>query len=155
MRLPVDIWQGCSGYWQSAFIRENLLPLGHAAWQGYLTHGRGLVTCEVEVVDATTVDWSGDVVQYSLQYIPAGAVPAYLEPHHLSVDFIHRLMTVVQTYAPDREILIAIGGNGPIEIDWLRNLAIAPPDCYRQVCNRWDEFNLEPEFDRRCNDAER
>ena len=60
MRLPVDIWQGCSGYWQSAFIRENLLPLGHAAWQGYRTHGQGLVVCDVEVVAATSVDWRGE-----------------------------------------------------------------------------------------------
>ena len=153
MRPPVDVWQGCWGHWQPAFIRENLLPLGHAAWQGYLIHGRGMVACAVDVVNATTVDWCGDVVQYSLQYIPAGAVPAYLKSHHLSADFSHRLMNTVQTYTPDRDVLIAIGGK-PIEIDWLRNLAIAPPDCYHQVCNRWDEFNLEPKSDRRCNDAE-
>ena len=30
-------------------------------------------------------------------------------------------MNAVQTYAPDRDVLIAIGGNGPIEIDWLQN----------------------------------
>ncbi|MEM1281123.1 MAG: hypothetical protein AAGG53_14160 [Cyanobacteria bacterium P01_H01_bin.152] len=155
MRPPIDVWQGCSGHWQPAFIRENLLPLGHAAWQGYLTHGRGLVTCVVGRVDASTVDWSGNVVQYSLQYIPAGAIFAYLESHYLSADFSHRLMDTVQTYTPDRDVLISIEGNGPIEIDWLQNLAIAPPDCYRQVCDRWDEFNLEPESDRRYNDAER
>lgn len=149
MRPPVDVWQGCWGHWQPAFIRENLLPLGHAAWQGYLTDGRGIVASEVEVVDATTVDWSGDVVRYSLQYIPAAAVPAYLESHHLSADFIHRLMNTVQTYAPDQDVLMAIGGNGPIEIDWLRNLAIAPPDCYRQVCDRWDEFDLGTGLSRR------
>lgn len=154
MRPSVDVWQGCWGHWQPAFIRENLLPLGHAAWQGYLTYGRGIIACEVEVVDATTIDWSGDVVQYSVQYIPAGAVSAYLEPHHLSADFIHRLMNTVQIYAPDQEILIAIGGNGPIEIDWLRNLAIAPPDCYQQVLSRWDEFALEPRAGRRYDDVE-
>lgn len=155
MRSPIDVWQGCSGHWQPAFIRENVLPLGHAAWQGYLTHGRGLVACEVEVVDVTTVDWSSDVVQYILQYIPASAIPPYLEPYHLPADFIPHLMNTVQTYTPDQDILIAIGGNGPIEIGWLRNLAIAPPDCYRQMCDRWDEFNLELESGRRCHDADR
>ena len=72
MRLPIEVWQGCSGYWQSAFIRENLLPLGHAAWQGYLAQGRGLVVCDVEVVEAASVDWSGDVVKYEIRYPASG-----------------------------------------------------------------------------------
>lgn len=102
-----------------------------------------MVACEVDVIDATTLDWSGDVVQYSVQYIPAATIPAYLQPHHLTAAFIHRLMHTVRTYSPDQEILLVLRGNGPIEIDWLRNLAIAPPDCYRQVCDRWDEFTLD------------
>jgi len=106
-------------------------------------------------MDATTVDWSGDVVQYSIQYIPAAAVRAYLQTYHLTADFSDRLLDIVQTYCPDGEILIAIGRGGQIEVNLLRNLAIAPPDCHRQVCNRWDEFHLKPESDRRCNDAER
>jgi hypothetical protein len=154
MRSLIEVWQGCAGYWQSAFIRENLLPLGHAAWQGHQHHGRGLVACVVTVVDAATVDWSGDVVQYRLQYIPAGTVPAYLASHPLPSGVRDHLMQTVQTYAPDRDLLVALEANGVIEIDWLRHLAIAPPDCYRQVCDRWDEFNLAPQSDRRCNDAQ-
>ena len=149
MRPPIDTWQGCREHWQSAFIRENVLFLGHAAWQGYLTHGRGFVACEIAIADdAASVDWRGDAVPYRIQYIPAVACPAYFEFNHVPADCIHRLISVGQTYDPDREILTAIGGNGlrngPIEIDWLRNLAIAPPDCYRQVCDRWEEFTLEP-----------
>lgn len=154
MQLPIDVWQGYSGYWQSAFIRENLLPLGHTAWQGHLAHGRGLVACEVELWDASTIDWSSDVVQYSLQYMPAVAVPAYCQLYHLSANGIQRLMGAVQTYSPDREIVLSIRGDGPIELDWLRNLAIAPPDCYRQVHNRWDEFKLGPGLSWRCDDAQ-
>ena len=154
MRPPVDVWQGCSGHWQSAFIRENLLHLGHAAWQGYLTHGRGIVACQVEAVDSTPIDWSGDVVQYSIQYIPAAAFPAYIHDGHLSSDLIYRLAESVQKYVPAQEILIAIGGNGPIEIDWLQNLVVLPPDCHHQLCNRWDEFNLESKLNGRYNDAE-
>ena len=142
MRPSADVWQGCQEHWQSVFIRENVLSLGHAAWQGYLTHGRGLVACEVAVVDAASMNWSSDVVQYRIQYIPSGTCPAYFESNHLPADCIHHLMPVVQTYAPDRDILIAIEGNGPIEIEWLRNLAIVPADCYRQVCDRWEEFTL-------------
>jgi hypothetical protein len=144
MRLPVDIWQGCSGDWQPAFIRENLLPLGHAAWQGYLNQGRGLVVCDVEVVEATSVNWSGDVVQYQARYLSAAAVPNYLKGQGLQAGDRDRLMATVQTYRPERELIVAIAGEGPIEINWLRNLAISPPDCYRQVCNRWEEFALKP-----------
>jgi hypothetical protein len=154
MRPPVDVWQGCSGYWQSAFIRENLLPLGHAAWQGYLAQGRGLVVCDVEVVEAPSVDWSGDVVKYEIRYIPAVEVPGYLKAQGLKVDYVNRLMDTVQTYCPEGELIIAISGDSPIEINWLRNLAISPPDCYRQVLNRWDEFALEPRAGRRYDDVE-
>lgn len=149
VQLPISHWQGCSGSWQAAFIRENFLPLGHAAWQGYLIEGRGMVACEMEVVDATTIDWSGDVVRYSLQYIPTIAVPLYLQPYHLPANFIHRLMDTLQTYSPVREILISVSNDEQIEIDWLRNLAIAPRDCHRQVCNRWDEFDLGTGLGRR------
>jgi hypothetical protein len=154
MRSPVDVWQGCSGNWQPAFIRENLLPLGHAAWRGYLAQGRGLVACEV-VAAVASVDWSRDVVQYQTRYIPAVAVPNYLEARGLKAESVDRLMETVQTYAPDCDVLIALGGHGPFEIDWLRNLAIAPPDCYHQVCDRWGEFNLEPESNGRRNDVKR
>lgn len=155
MRPPINAWQGCLDHWQPAFIRENFLPLGYGAWQGYLTHGRGIVVCEVAGVDATTVDWSGDVVPYSIQYIPAAAVCAYLQTYHLADDFSDRLLDIIQTYRPDGEILIAIERGGQIEVSLLRNLAIAPPDCHRQVCNRWDEFHLEPGSDQRCNDTDR
>lgn len=42
-----DLWQGYCGYWQNRFIRETLIPLGHAAWQGFITQGRGMVVCDV------------------------------------------------------------------------------------------------------------
>lgn len=100
-----------------------------------------MLVCTVEVLDATTVDWRGDVVQYKAQYLPADAIFPYLQPIIYSLgDFVNSLMDAVQTYAPEREVLIAISSNGSIEIDWLQNLAIAPPECHRQVCNRWAEF---------------
>lgn len=154
MRPTIDIWQGCSGHWQPAFIRENLLSLGYAAWTGYLTHGRGIVACKVETVDVASISWSSDVVQYDLQYIPASSAMAYLRHCHLSADLTHRLAETVQTYVPDQDILIAIGGNGPIEIDWLQNLVVPPPDCHYQICNRWDEFHLGSKLKGRNNDAD-
>ena len=148
MQRPIDVWQSCSGSWQSAFIREHLLPLGHAAWQGYLAQEQGLVVCDVEVFDATSVDWSRDLVRYKVGYIPAAAVPDYLEGQGLQIDDIHRLMSTVWTYQPKGELLIAISGAGPMEVSWLRNLVISPPDCYQQVCNRWEEFALKSSAER-------
>jgi hypothetical protein len=44
--MQSDLWQGYCGYWQDHFIRENLLPLGHAAWQGFITQERvSLIDC--------------------------------------------------------------------------------------------------------------
>ena len=155
MRPPIDVWQDCSGYWQSAFIQENLLPLGHANWKGYLTQGRGLVVCDVEVFKGVSVDWSSDVVKYEARYVPAVAVSDYFKTQGLTADYLGHLMDVVQTYRPEGELLIAIAHGGSVEINWLCNLAISPPDCYQQICNRWIEFNLDPATDRRYNSAER
>lgn len=154
MRPPISVWQGCSDYWQPAFIRENLLPLGHAAWQGYLTQGRGMVVCEVEVVDTTTLDWIGDVVKYDACYIPVAEVSDYFKSQDLKADFIDRLMETVRTYCPEQQILLATCGNGQITVDLLQHLAVSPPDCYQQVLNRWDEFALEPRLGGRCDDVE-
>ncbi|PSN12289.1 hypothetical protein C7293_20785 [filamentous cyanobacterium CCT1] len=151
MQLPIEVWQGCSGYWQSAFIRENLLPLGHVAWQGYRAQGRGLVACDVKTAKAASVNWSNDMVTYQARYIPAAEVPDYFKVQSLKADYVDRLMDAVQTYRPEGELLIAIAHGGSVEINWLRNLTISPPDCYRQVCNRWDEFTLDPRSGRRCN----
>ncbi|MEM1368958.1 MAG: hypothetical protein AAGG02_13275 [Cyanobacteria bacterium P01_H01_bin.15] len=142
MRLSVDVWQGRSGCWRSAFIRENLLPIGHVTWQGYLARGRGLVVCDVEVIEAASMDWSRDLVRYRARYIPAVEMRGYLKAQGLHADDVARLMDVVQIYHPEGELLTAIAGEGSVEIYWLRNLAISPPGCYQQVCNRWDEFDL-------------
>lgn len=153
MYLPVDVWQGYTGYWQSAFVRENFLSIGHAAWQGYLTQWRGLVACDVEVVDVSTLDWRSDHVRYSIQYIPVPEVQPYLKIHNLDTDFVRHLMEVVRTYPPGQDMLVAVFGNGQVDINWLQNLAISPPNCYHEVCNRRSEFTLEPSSDRRCKDG--
>ncbi len=148
MRISVDIWQSFSDHRQSAFIGENLLPLGYEAWQGYLTHGRGMVTCKVKIMDATPVEWDAE---YTVQYIPAIAIPQYLQLYHLSMIYLQGVMDIVRTYSPEQEILIAISRDSRIEVNWLRNMRISPPECHRQICNRWTEFELES--NRRCNDG--
>ena len=148
-----DLWQSCAEAWQPAFIRENLLPLGHGAWQGYLTQGRGLVVCEVEWLNVAVLNWQRDLVRYRIQYRPVAAIRPYLSACGLPVAAINRLLAVAQTYTPKRDILLALRHGDSIEVDWLRHVAIAPPDGYRQVCDRWDEFNLTPQSARRYPDG--
>jgi hypothetical protein len=55
MRPQDSVWQGCFGYWQNLFIRENLLSLENAAWQGFITQGRGMVVCDVVMADVAMI----------------------------------------------------------------------------------------------------
>ena len=146
MRSPNHPWQwpssgrDCCRDWQPLFIRENLLSLGHAAWQGWLSQGRGLVTCHVPLHPDTSVDWHQTIVPHTTDYVAITAVTAYLQAVSVEANAIPAIIDAVQSYQPHRDVPLLLRGQGPIEIYLLQNLAIAPPDCYRQVGDRWDEF---------------
>ncbi len=120
------------------------MSLGHTAWQGYLTYGRGLVACKVAATEAMLPNISSDAMRYHARYIPASEVAAYLKQSDLRADATNYPIDKVQTYCPNQEILVSIERQGQLTINLLNNLAISPSDCYRQVCNRWPEFYLEP-----------
>ncbi|MCU0566745.1 MAG: hypothetical protein MUF49_09135 [Oculatellaceae cyanobacterium Prado106] len=143
MRPQDSTWQGCFGYWQNLFIRENLLPLGHAAWQGFITQGRGIVVCDMALVDAESVDWNSDIVEYTLQFVPLPNISAYLQSLSLEATLIERLIDTVQTYDPAQAILLLIYENGRADINLLQNLKVSPMDCCQQVQRRWVEFQLD------------
>ena len=143
MRPHDSLWQGCFGYWQNLFIRENLLPLGHTAWQGFTTEGRGIVVCDVAIVDPISVDWSSDVVEYTVRFIPEMQIPAYLQSLELEAAFVPCLMDTVRMYNPTQEILLFIQGDRRTDINLLQHLAISPADCYQQVQQRWAEFQFD------------
>jgi hypothetical protein len=143
MRPHDSLWQGCFGYWQNLFIRENLLPLGHAAWQGFLIQGRGIVVCEVAIVDARSVDWNSDIVEYAVRFVSLSDVSAYLQTLGLESTLIEHLIDTVQTYDPAQAILLLIEQNGRADINLLQHLAISPADCHQQMQRRWSEFQLE------------
>lgn len=145
-----DLWQGYCGYWQNQFIRENFLPLGHAAWQGFITQGRGMVVCEVAIVEDESVDWNSDIVEYTAQFVPLSDVSAYLQILSLEATLIERLIDTVQTYDPDQAILLLINEDGRADINLLQHLAISPADCYQQIQRRWSEFRLEDPTYRGC-----
>lgn len=142
MRPRNEVWQGYCGYWQNLFIRENLLPLGHAAWKGFITHGRGIVVCDVAIVEDESADWSSDIVEYTVRFIPLSDASAYLQTLSLEATLIERLIDTVQSYNPAQSILLLINENGRADINLLQNLKVSPMDCYQQVQRRWVEFQL-------------
>lgn len=138
-----ELWQGYFGYWQNLFIRENLLPLGHATWQGFITQRRGMVVCDMAIIDAGSVDWSSDIVGYTVQFVPLSNVSGYLQSLSLEENLIERLIDTARTYDPAQQILLLINENGRPDINLLQQLAISPTECYQQMQQRWSEFQLE------------
>ncbi len=112
--------------------------LGQKAWQGYLAQNRGLVACNLFVCERT------HATNYKLCYVPLSQTSDYLKKHNLKTDSIDCLIDQVRTYRAEQEILVAMVRQGKINVCLLKNLAISPADCYRQVCNRWEEFYQEP-----------
>ena len=145
-----DLWQSYSGYWQNRFIRENLIPLGHAAWQGFITQGRGMVVCDVVTpmtrsasIDAESMDWTRENVEYTARFVPLSGISDCLQALNLEAPLLERLIDTARTYDPTQTILLLINKEGQIEINLLQNLAIPPDDCYQQMQQRWSEFQLE------------
>jgi hypothetical protein len=133
--------QCCLGPWQNHFIQQNILSIGHHAWQGFSACGRGIVSCVVDL-PTTPVDWRIAVVPYHLQFMPVDQLPSFLDPLELAFLTIRDLLPIVRTYQPDQELIVVLTGGGQMEIDWLKNMAIAPQKCYEQVQQRWLEFQV-------------
>ena len=147
-----DLWHSYSGYRQNPFIRENLLPLGHTAWKGFTTRGRGMVVCNVAIVEDESVDWNTDIIEYAVHFVALSDVSAYLQTFNLKATLIERLIDTILTYNPVQQILLLINKNGRAEINLLQNLAITTIDCYQQMQWRWSEFQLDSPTHGECNE---
>ncbi|MEM8672464.1 MAG: hypothetical protein AAGF83_01120 [Cyanobacteria bacterium P01_G01_bin.67] len=137
-----SVWQSSSN-WQPLFIRENLLPLGHTAWQGFLSQGRGMVVCNLAVEDILSINWSLDLVEYKAYFLAGSQMAGYLQLLNLESREVAILIDRVQNYNPETELLLLINENGRIEINLLQNMAVSPTECYRQVEQRQSEFQLD------------
>jgi hypothetical protein len=78
--------------------------------------------------------------QFRIQCIAAESVASYLLEMGISLRQITSLMQAIASYDPQQEIFLAMNFDQQIEIYRLQNLRIAPSECYKQVCDRWDEF---------------
>jgi hypothetical protein len=142
MLLKNSVWQSSFSNWQSLFIRENLLPLGHTAWQGFLNQGRGMVVCDL-ANDISSVNWSLDLVEYTAHFLAEAKVTAYLQTLNLSAKLINDLVNIVQNYDLTKEMLLLINENGRISVYLLQNMAISTNSCYQQMQQRRSEFELD------------
>lgn len=144
MRFSDGDWQGNFGYWQSGFIHANLLAIGYHAWQGFLQSGRGLTSCDIDAKITSSASISTDLVPFQIQFIPQGQIITHMEERGLERDEILNFLQVINTYVPQREVIVLLAVNHRVEVNFLQNLAITPPECHAQVCKRWEEFQLCP-----------
>jgi hypothetical protein len=144
MRIKDSVWQGSFGYWQNLFVSQNILSIGHTAWDGFLKSGRGIVVGKINTPIDCSINWSLDRVQYDLEFISQLDAKTYLQQFQLEETTVSNLLQIVATYEPDRAIVFLSIGNDQIDINLLQNLAISPVLCYEQVCKRWEEFQPSP-----------
>lgn len=142
MRPENSVWQGNFGYWQNSFIHTNLLVIGYTAWKGFMSFGRGVVICNVDTQVSHPTITSLDKVPFRLQFIPANLIAFDLRSQSIDESMISSISPAVPTYNPHQDIILILKAHPQIEVNFLHNLKITPPDCYEQVCNRWAEFQL-------------
>lgn len=140
MRIEDSVWQGSFGYWQNLFIHQNILSIGHTAWNGFLHLGRGIVACKIDTPINGSVNWSLDTIKYDLQFISQFQANAYLQQLELEENTVSNLLEIIASYKPNEAIIFLSIARSQIDINLLQNLAISPVECYEQVCNRWEEF---------------
>ena len=137
-----NIWQNSGENWQSLFIRENFVSLGHTAWQGFIAQGRGMVVCHLVAEDIKLVNWKLDLVEYETHFLNKLEIELYLRLLDLKDPEIALLMDKVHKYNPKTEIILLVKENSNICLTLLQNMAVDPPDCFQQVQQRQSEFQL-------------
>lgn len=140
MRPSNSVWQGNFGYWQNNFIHNNILVIGYTGWKGFQSFGRGVVICDVDTKVTHSTITSLDTVPFTLQFLPSNLIGFYLRSQSLSSSMISSIFPTIATYSPHQDILLVLKAEHQIEINFLHQLKITPPDCYEQVCKRWSEF---------------
>ncbi|MEG3869963.1 hypothetical protein QUB36_11695 [Microcoleus sp. AT8-B1] len=144
MRIEDSVWQGSFGYWQNLFIHQNILSIGHTAWNGFLHQGRGLVACKINTPINGYVNWSVDTIKYDLEFISDLEATVYLQQLEIEQNTVSNLLQIIDSYEPKEAIIFLSIAHGNIDINLLQKLAISPVECYEQVCKRWEEFQLSP-----------
>lgn len=143
-------WGICRS-WQPQFIRDNFLLIGYQSLRGFETSGKGITVCTIEQ-PAADFKPSFHIWQFRTQFIAVEFAATYLLDMGISSRQLPSLIQAIAAYDPQQEIILAMNIDQQIEIFCLQNLKISPAECYKQVCDRWDEFmpdGLPPESSHR------
>jgi hypothetical protein len=131
-----------SEHWQDLFIQQNFLQIGCTSWTSYLQLGRGLVTCKIVSRISASIDWSIDPIVFEQEFISQAQVERYLRMLEVDREAVVAIHNVINTYDPTQAIVLLIRWDHEVQISVLQNLKISPADCYKQVQQRWTEFQL-------------
>lgn len=142
MRPRNSEWQGNFGYWQSDFIHNNLLVIGYHAWQGFKKFGRGIVSIALEPNAISSGTMHLDIVRFNTRFIAEPELMIQMSEYDFDQEAIAQLLFVVDNYHPQQDIILLLIAQDRPEINLLRNLKISPPECDRQIRQRWSEFQL-------------
>ncbi|HEY9646458.1 MAG TPA: hypothetical protein V6C88_08825 [Chroococcidiopsis sp.] len=140
MRPRNSVWQGDFGYWQHDFIHDNILMIGYYAWNGFLEVGRGMVNLNIESAAIAAQSTGLGLVPFSAEYIAHSQWCDSALALHLDGDSVGGLEAALNNYDPHQDIILLLSTNAFTEVNLLKSLKIAPPECDRQVRQRWDEF---------------
>lgn len=133
--------------WQQNFIATNLLAIGYNAWMGYLSGERGAIICST---NSPVVGITGE--SFKTYFIQRSRLAAFLNAWLAAPDTVilrHHFMNAhileaVDTYDPAAEVIFLLESFSQVTFFYLKNLPIAPPQCYEQVCKTWGEFQSLP-----------
>ncbi|NES95109.1 MAG: hypothetical protein F6K32_07720 [Desertifilum sp. SIO1I2] len=129
--------------WQQEFIATNLLAIGYNAWAGYLGGERGAIICSTR---SAAVGIAGE--SFRTYFVQRSRLAAFLNAWLAAPDtiilrhhFINaHILEAVDSYNPTAEVVFLLESFNQVTFFYLKNLPIAPPQCYEQVCRTWEEF---------------
>ncbi len=125
--------------WPAVFIRDNIPVLGYFAWSGFENRGWGVLWCQVER-PAPETELRLHAWQFTTQFVSGQLLSGCFQSLGISAVENAQLVENIARYHPQQEIMLLLQSGDAVEVLWLKNLAMTPPECYQQVCDRWDEF---------------
>ncbi|NJO98387.1 MAG: hypothetical protein HC764_22295 [Pleurocapsa sp. CRU_1_2] len=129
--------------WQQDLISTNLLVIGYNAWNAYLKTGRGVI---VGSTNSPSLDRFGET--FKTHFVPRPRLAAFLnawlatpdtvilQGHHMN----GHILDAVDKYNPEQDVILLLESGNNVTFFYLKNLPITPPECHKNVCFAWSEF---------------
>lgn len=129
--------------WHHDLIASNLLVIGYNAWAGHLSQERGAVICST---NSPKLGVGGE--SFKTHFVGRPRLAPFLNawlaapdtailPHRF---MIAHILEAADSYDPTKEVILLLESFDQAVFFYLKNFPITPPQCYKQVCKTWDEF---------------